>query len=203
MPHAENLATQSYDDLLAQARQGDQAALGQLLEEHRAYLKVLAERHLDRRLEVRIDASDLIQQTCLSAFASFAQFAGQSEREFAAWIQTVHEHTILNAVRDHVAAKKRSVKREEPAAPGERLATEYAARGSSPSRRMMLGESAVRLAAALQTLPDDQREAVRLRYLEEWSLEQIAERMQRTKFSVAGLVKRGLIALRQVLRESE
>src|SRR5260221_5453684 len=87
MPHAENLATQSYDELLAQAKQGDQLALGQLLELHRAYLKVLAERQLDRRLEARIDASDLIQQTCLSVFASFTQFAGQSEGEFAAWIQ--------------------------------------------------------------------------------------------------------------------
>lgn len=203
MPHAENLATQSYDELLAQAKQGDQCALGQLLEEHRAYLKVLAERQLDRRLEARIDASDLIQQTCLSVFASFAQFAGQSEGEFAAWIQTVHEHTIQNAVRDHVAAKKRSVRREESPPAGELSAAHHKARGSSPSRRLMLGESSVRLAAALQTLPDDQREAVRLRYLEDWSLEQIAERMERTKFSVAGLVKRGLVALRQVLRESE
>ena len=203
MPHAENLAIQDYDELLALAKQGDQLALGQLLELHRAYLKVLAERQLDRRLEVRIDASDLIQQTCLSAFASFAQFAGQSEGEFAAWIQTVHEHTIQNAVRDHVSAQKRSVKREESQPGYESMAAGNLARGSSPSRRLMLGESAVRLAAALQTLPDDQREAVRLRYLEDWSLAQIAERMERTKYSVAGLVKRGLVALREVLRESE
>lgn len=103
MPHDENLMISSYDELLAQAKQGDRQALGQLLEEHRAYLKVLSERQLDRRLEARIDASDLIQQTCLSVFASFVQFAGQSEGEFAAWIQTVHEYTIQNAIRDSVA----------------------------------------------------------------------------------------------------
>ena len=64
----------------------------------------------------------------------------------------------------------------------------------------MQGEQSVYLAAALQKLPEDQREAVRLRYLEGWSLTQIAEHTGRTKHSIAGLLKRGLIILRNHLK---
>jgi RNA polymerase sigma-70 factor (ECF subfamily) len=66
-----------------------------------------------------------------------------------------------------------------------------------------VGESAARLAAALAELPDDQREAVRLRYLEGRSLAEIAERMDRTVVAAAGLVKRGLIHLRKSMQERE
>ena len=66
--------------LLEQARQGDQEALGRLLEAQRAALHRLAERQLDGRIAVRVDASDISQQTFLEAHRSFRQFAGQDSR---------------------------------------------------------------------------------------------------------------------------
>jgi RNA polymerase sigma-70 factor (ECF subfamily) len=53
------------------------------------------------------------------------------------------------------------------------------------------------LAQAVETLPEDQREAIRLRYLEGWSLAQIAEHFDRSQVAVAGLLKRGLRGLRE------
>ncbi len=63
----------------------------------------------------------------------------------------------------------------------------------------MRGERAMQLANAMGSLPDDQFEAVRLRHLEGWPVSQIAERMERSELSVAGLLKRGLKSLRTTL----
>ena len=189
-------------DLLTRARSGDSQAVGLLLEQYRPYLRVLAQRHLDGPLGVRLDASDLVQQTCLSAIRAIANFDGVDEAAFVAWLRTIHENNIRTAVRDHLLAEKRAAGREVSPADEEAIDRSLAqARESSPSQRLMHGESTVRLAAALQQLPDDQREAVRLRYLEGRSLAEIAERLDRSVVAAAGLVKRGLIHLRKVLKD--
>jgi RNA polymerase sigma-70 factor (ECF subfamily) len=59
----------------------------------------------------------------------------------------------------------------------------------------MHGETVLRLAAALETLPEDQRTAVRLRFLEGRQLAEIADELERTVSSVAGLIHRGVRAL--------
>ena len=62
----------------------------------------------------------------------------------------------------------------------------------------MKGERAVRLAIMLGKLPEVQREAIRLRYLEGRTLQQIAESIGRSEMAVAGLLKRGLRSLRDL-----
>jgi RNA polymerase sigma-70 factor (ECF subfamily) len=189
-------------DLLQQARAGDAQAAGLLLERYRPYLRVIAQRLLDEQLAARIDASDLVQQTCLSVLGRLPQFDGVGEAAFIAWLRTVHENNIRDAIRDHLHAQKRAAGREVSYDTGPLAAAEQAAlRASSPSQRVMQGERAVELAAALQQLPDDQREAVRLRYLEGRSLAEIAERTGRSTVAAAGLVKRGLMQLRKIMKE--
>jgi RNA polymerase sigma-70 factor (ECF subfamily) len=68
---------------------------------------------------------------------------------------------------------------------------------TTPSQRLIKGEKALRLAAMLESLPEAQREAVRLRHLEGWPLERIAEALDRSVVATAGLIKRGLKRLRQ------
>ncbi len=72
---------------------------------------------------------------------------------------------------------------------------------TSPSQRLMRGERAVRLAAALACLPDEQAEAVRLRHLDGQSLEKIARHFGRSERAVAGLLYRGMMNLRKGLKE--
>jgi RNA polymerase sigma-70 factor (ECF subfamily) len=189
-------------ELIRRARDGDRQALGQLLDEHRAYLQVLAQRQIDPRLGARLDASDLVQQTCLSALKRIEQFAGSDSAEFLAWLRTIHEHNIQNAARDHLQRQKRAAGRDASleGAGGDQFA---GLTQSSPTQRLMQGEDAVRLAQALQMLPEDQREAVRLRHLEGWSLAQIAEHLDRSTQAAAGLIKRGLVGLRQQLKTED
>ena len=198
--------THTANELLEQALRGDREALGRLLEAERAALHRLAERQLAGRIAVRVDASDIIQQTFLEAFRNFPQFAGQDVRELVAWLQSILDHKVAGAIRDHALLQKRDVRREQSMdAQGGRspLGQELAAGLSSPSQKAIRGEEAERLSQALTTLPDDQREAVRLRHLEGWALVDIARHLGRSPAATAGLIKRGLQALRRQMHRGD
>jgi RNA polymerase sigma-70 factor, ECF subfamily len=189
----------SPEQLLERAVGGDREALGRLLDAQRSPLHRLARRQLEGRIAARVDASDVIQQTFLEAYRSFPQFAGQNPGELVAWLRTILDHKVAAAIRDHTLLQKRNMGRErsiDDSAAGAPLKQELDAGLSSPSQKAIRGEEAVRLTHALTSLPEDQREAVRLRHLEGWPVAEIARHLNRTPAATAGLIKRGMHALR-------
>jgi RNA polymerase sigma-70 factor (ECF subfamily) len=189
--------------LLEQARQGDREALGRLLEAQRAALHRLAERQLDGRIAVRMGASDVVQQTCLEAHRSFRQFAGQDARQLAAWLEGILDHKVAGAIRDHALLQKRNVRRDRSLDDSHggmaSLKQELDAGFSTPSQKAIRVEQEQLLMQALSVLPDEQREAVRLRHLEGWALADVARHLGRSPAATAGLIKRGMQALRRRL----
>lgn len=187
------------------ARSGDNPA--GLLEDHRAYLKLLASLHMDRRLQGKVDASDVVQQTLLEAHRSLERFQGATGAELAAWLRQILACQLARTVRD-LHREKRDVDREQSlqAALGQsslRLEVFLAAEQSSPSQRAQKNEWAVRVAAALDTLPDNQRDALVLHYYQGLTVQAVAQSMRKTTAAVAGLLQRGLRALRDLLAEKE
>jgi len=196
-----NASKNNVTELIQRVCSGDRDALGELLEQYRPYLRILAQREVDG-LGARIDASDLVQQTCLSAVRNVADFDGSDEAQFIAWLRLIHQRNIRDTIRNNIYSKKRAVDREAPMAGDQAVEQNLVSnRQTSPSQRAMRGENAVRLAKSLGKIPEDQREAVRLRYLEGYSVAQIAEAMDRTETAVGGLLKRGLKTLRRYLKE--
>jgi len=185
------------------AQNGDREALGRLLERYGPYLRVLAARQVGGRLARRLDGSDIVQQTFLEAQRDFGRFRGTTGPEVIGWLTRILDHNVAGAIRDHALAAKRAVGREESVAGGSDGSAawppEPASGRSSPSQRAMAGEQAAFLARALEALPEEQREAVRLRHLEGWPLAQIAEHLGRSPVAAASLIKRGLQALRDQL----
>jgi len=190
------------ETLLQQARQGDSEALGQLLQQHRPYLRLLALRMLDARVGARVDASDVVQQTCLSVHRKIGDFEG-NQAQFLAWLRQIHERNIQNAGRDHVQLQKRSVQREQRIQQsGYGLGQFAPAQVSSPSQRLMLDEDAVRLAAAIDQLTEQQATAIRLKFLEGCPVSEVAHRMDRSVDAVGALIRRGLVQLKKCLGAS-
>lgn len=183
--------------LLGHACAGDDDAFGRLLENYRPWLRALARRWLDGPVGRRLDASDVVQQTCLSAVRNRGKFNGSTPGEFLAWLRAIHERNLQNVVRDHALVGKRAVSAEVVLESGLRLEVEC----SSPSQRLLQDENAVALARVLERLPEDQADALRLRYFDGCSLEEVAQRMQRSQTAAAGLLKRGLCKLRELLPE--
>lgn len=195
----------TFREILDLAREGREDALGDLLERYRGYLRVIAERRVHGALAKRVNASDIVQETFLDACRDFTSFRGQHEEDFGAWLNRILDHNLAEAARRHIAVAKRSALREQsmPAADddGTIAWNEAACQQSSPSKRLMRGETAIRLAQALEELAPDQREAVRLRHLEGCTLAEISRTMGRSEVAVAGLIKRGLQALRGIVRD--
>ncbi len=192
--------------LVAQARAGDQAALGRLLELYRNYLRILARSLIRPPLQVKLDASDLVQETFLKAQRDFGQFAGSGERELVAWLRQILVRTLANQAKHH-KARVRDRRRQESLdalldrsslAIQEQLADSMA----SPSAHAMGREQAVLLADALAGLPADYREVFILRNLEQVPVEEIAARMGRSPNAVRKLWGRAMVALKQALESS-
>ena len=176
-----------------------------LAENYRSYLAVLARVHLARAgaLRGRVDASDIVQDALLQAHMARTQFRGATEGEFAAWLRRILTNVLIDAQRRH-GRKKRDAAldlscRETIEGTASRLSALPAGDATTPSQYVARRERDIRLAAALEALPDDQRTAVELRYLGECTLEEIVSFMDRSKPSVAGLLRRGLEELRRNL----
>lgn len=172
-------------------------------EQFRSYLRLLARMQLPPRLAPKVDTSDVVQQTLIQAYQGLAGFRGETEREMAGWLRQILAHHLAHLVRDF-GRQKRDAGRELPLAQvldesSARLEAWLTADQSSPSERAQRNDLLLRMADALQALPDEQREAVELHYYHGWTLAQIAEHLQRTPPSVAGLVHRGVLRLRDKL----
>jgi len=189
-------------ELILRARRGDHGALGKLLERYRRYFHSMARDELDSRLNRRIDASDIVQESFLDAQRGFAKFEGAEEDDLIHWLRRVVLHNVIEQARHHKGAQKRSLDREITGtrSGGHRDST-IASEESSVGSRMVRREESDILFQTMEALPVAQREAVRLHYLDGWAVRQIAEYLDRTEVGVAGLIKRGVRSLRQSLSE--
>jgi RNA polymerase sigma-70 factor, ECF subfamily len=171
---------------------------GSPLEQFREYLNLLARLQIRSGLRGQIDASDLVQQTLLKAHRNRDQFRGETDAERAGWLRAI----LANQVRDAC----RKVGREPPRSVEEtslRLQAWLAAAELTPSQQVIRNERLFALAKAMAELPEDQRCALELHHLEGLSVVAVAERMGRSTSSAAGLLHRGLKALRKTLLELE
>lgn len=177
------------------------------LERFRSYLRVLAEIQLGARLRSKVDASDIVQQSMIEAHQGLAKAKFNSEGELIAWLRQILAHNLLNVARDF-GAQKRDVGRERSLAielddNSARLEQFLASKQSSPSQQAMRNENAGKLATALAELPEAQRRAVVLKHFHGLSLDEIAQQLDRSTLAVAGLLKRGLQKLREIMAQDQ
>jgi RNA polymerase sigma-70 factor (ECF subfamily) len=192
------------EQLLREARAGDGATLGRLLELYRQYLGLLARVQIGQRLQGKVDASDLVQETFLEAHRHFARFRGASEAEVVRWLRQILAAKLADLLRRYLGAQARDVRleralegaldRSSALLDGGLMAPE-----SSPSQQAVRREQAVLLADALGELPDDYRVVLVLRHLEGLTFPEVARRMGRSLDSVEKLWMRALARLRQLL----
>lgn len=173
------------------------------VERYRGYLVCLARSLWDERADGAYDLSDLVQQTLMEAHVQRGSFAGRDGAQFAAWLRRILANNLYDAVRARRRAKRdiRLVRSLEDAldASSSRLGACLAADQSSPSERAAGAEELCRLADALARLPDAQRQAVTLHHLRGCSLVETAGEMDRSVAAVAGLLRRGLKGLRELM----
>ena len=190
------------EELLRLARASDGAAFGVLLESCRGYLTILARVQIGRRLQGKVDAADVVQETFLAAHRDFARFRGTTEREFARWLRQILACRLGDLVRRFCGTRGRYVRLERQLTDDLDSSSQslcLVAPQSSPSQHLCRREQAVLLADALGRLPPDNSEVIVLRHLEGLRFGEIAQRMGRSVDSVEKLWVRGLAKLRHEL----
>ncbi len=173
------------------------------LEQYRSYLGLLARIQMPAQVRGRIDASDIVQQTMLQAYLAAEDYRGSTEAERAAWLRRILARNLAHALRDN-RRQKRDVRRERSLqaamdASSACLADWLAAEQTSPSAKAVFNERVLQLTQALEELPEAQRTAIELHYWQGLKLAEVAQRLGRTNAAVAGLLHRGLRALRKRL----
>lgn len=160
--------------LLRRVAADDISAATELLALYHKRLRKMIAVRLDPRLAARVDPSDVVQETLVVAARELKNYAHAQPVAFYPWLRAIAMNRLIDLHRQHVLAKRRSVRREESMRPlnvtdhtHAELAKRLVASGASPSRQCERRESLMNLQAALLRLDDEDREILVLKYLEE------------------------------------
>lgn len=175
-----------------------------LFEPHRAVLVVLAQSLIEPKLRRKIDAQDVVQETFLAACGAVESMPQSGDsKEILRWLIEILKHK-LEDTRRRYSSQKRDLKREKSvdACADQSIAGLEAmvpAVQTSPSGAASRNEHLAKLASAIQSLKESQREVVVERYINGRSLQETCIVLKKSQKSVAGLLLRGMTKLREML----
>lgn len=194
------------NNLIQKARQGDEASRDQLFQMCRSYLGLVARAQVETWLQVKVDASDIVQETMLEAYRDFGRFQGESEKEWMAWLRKILQHNVADYVRQYRGAKRQIGREVRFRDPGQSTADawgapEPASPEATPSQELLRIDDEIRVAAALGELPPDYQEVILLRNLRRLSFNEVAEQMGRSRPAVQMLWMRAIRRLQEAMGE--
>lgn len=173
------------------------------LERFRPLLSLLVRTKVDRKLVGKVDLSGIVQQTLLDAFQSREKLTERSDQEVSAWLRRSLANNLIDEVRRvHAWGRNPVAEVSIEAALGDSSAhfDHFLAHSDlCPQEQFQALEQQLKLAERLQLLPEPQRRAIELHRLQERSLEETADELQRSKAAVAGLLRRGMRQLRDLM----
>jgi RNA polymerase sigma-70 factor, ECF subfamily len=192
------------ESLLILAKAGYGPALVRLLDRYRNPLAEQARGQVGRRLRVKLDVEDLLQEVSLEAHRNIGKFRGSTEGEFLSWLRKILDKILLNLVRHYYGTRRRDLRHERRiTADGDDssrgLVHGLIAPQTSPTQQAARHERDSRLADAIKTLPTRYREVIVLRHIEGLSFPEVARRLRRTEDSVKNMWVRALNRLRALL----
>lgn len=139
------------------------------------------------------DLSDAVQESLAVAHEKRAQCRATTQAEWRGWLRSILRDKLRGILPKNLHALRWF---EESS---RRLEEALAADQTTPSQAFVLADNLEGLARALAELPEDERTAIELKHLHEFSVKFISARMGRTEQSVEGLLKRGRKRLRELL----
>jgi len=188
--------------LFEQAHAGSSAAIGSLLEAARSYLLLQAEHELPLTLRAKVGPSDIVQETAIDAHRDFPRFRGTTQEELYAWLRTILQNNVMDAVRRFEMAQKRAAKRETSLSViVDRCGISVLPPGShTPDHSAIRREDAALLAGVLTRVPDNYQTVLRLRYWDGLTFPEIATRIGRSEEAARKLWYRALARLTEELQ---
>ncbi len=196
------------EELINNAKAGQAGAAGELLDRHRNALRRMIELRLDRRIQQRVDASDIVQEVLIEANRRLRNYLDDPVMPFHLWLRQMAKDRIIDAHRRHRASRKRSVDREQamvaPAAFDHstiELAAQLCDPELTPAAAATMQELQRRFQAALGTMEEHDREIVLMRHFEQLSNQDVAQTLGLTEPAASMRYLRAIRKLRKLLAE--
>ncbi|MBY0395780.1 MAG: sigma-70 family RNA polymerase sigma factor [Thermoleophilia bacterium] len=197
------------DALTQRLRAGDAEAAGALFQAWRDRLKRMVRLRLDRRLQGRVDPSDVLQEAFLDVQRKVPEFAQRGDLPAYLWLRLIVGERLLVVHRHHLGAQMRDAEREvtlhrggPPAASTLSLAQFLLGRLTSPSEAAVRAERQLRIQEALDAMEPVDREILALRHFEELSNAEAAAVLGLSKTAASNRYIRALRRLKDVLGPS-
>jgi len=190
----------SDDHLLRRARTGDKEAVGELLLRHGPAIGQRLD--INKKWQSILESKDVMQVTYFEAFEQIARFDGDA-RAFPNWLRRIAENNLRDAIQGLERAKRPQPEKRVAGGPNAKDDPvglyELVTGDASPSRHAARNEARMILEAEIDTLPDAYRMVLRLVYLEDKSVADVALLIGRTKGAVHLLRIRAVDRLRNRL----
>lgn len=195
-------------ELLYAASAGDQRAWSEILTRYGERVRRMIDLRMDRRLQGRIDSSDVLQETFLEAVQRLREYLQERSMPFVLWVRFLAGQRLLMLHRRHLGAQKREASRELslfrgplPQASTASLAMQLLGHGTSPSQAAMKAELQLQLQEALYRMEPVDREIIALRHFEQLNNSETSQVLGLRKSTASSRYLRALRRLKQILRE--
>jgi RNA polymerase sigma-70 factor (ECF subfamily) len=195
------------DELLRRLHAGDAQAATDLFEHYRGRLRRMVQLRLDRRLQGRVDASDVLQEAFLDLARRVPEYAASPAMPFFLWLRLLTGQRLLMIHRTHLGTQMRDAGQEVslyrgalPQASSVSLAAQLLGRMTSPSVAAVRAELQLGLQEALNSMDPLDREVLTLRHFEELSNSEVAAVLGLQKSAASNRYVRALKRLKEVLK---
>ncbi len=198
--------TSDTDQLLRRVAAGDNAALADLFDRHSPRLRRMVRMRLDRRLQGRVNPSDVLQDAYIDLAGQVPRYLSKPELPFFLWLRFLTGQRLMRVHRQHLGAAMRHAGREVslykgamPQASSVSLAAQLLGRLTSASHAAIRAEQQVQLQAALNGMDEIDREIIALRHFEELTNTEVAQVLDLSKSAASNRYIRAMTRLQSIL----
>jgi RNA polymerase sigma-70 factor (ECF subfamily) len=193
------------EELLLNAREGDRDAVDRLMERHRQSLERMVRGRLNRAVARRVDASDVVQETLLTASKRMAEYVRDPRMPFHAWLRQIARDRLNDVYRRQLADKRSVANEQSVGGEGSDFIPPAALvrdEELTPAEALLRQEFAERFNAAVETLSEPDREIIFMRHAEQLTNSEVAEVLGLSQPAAAMRYLRALRQLKSILGDS-
>jgi RNA polymerase sigma-70 factor (ECF subfamily) len=194
--------------LLQRAAGGDKRAVEELFARHRDRLKRMIHLRLSRRVQGRVDDSDVLQETFLDVARRLKEYAADPKLPFYLWLRHIAGLKLAEIHRRHLGTQLRDADREVtlhrgglPEADSVSLAAHLLGQLTTPSQAAIKSETRLLVQEALNSMDPLDREVLALKHFEQLSTSEMAEVLGMSKSGAGSRYLRAIKRLKAILSQ--
>jgi RNA polymerase sigma-70 factor (subfamily 1) len=180
--------------------------LVEFIENHQTRLLAFIQKRVGTSLNRKIEPEDILQEVSIEAIRAVENIELRYDN-LLHWLFQICERKIIDAHRKFFASQKRDASRESGwdgrSQAGAGFANLLAASLTTASQAFSRDQKQLEMLAALDTLPQEQRDAIRYRYLIGLPSKEIAAKLGKSDGAVRVMLSRGVSRLQEILGDRD